>query len=82
MERSARQRFLAQERLQPNYELGGRNSGGLFRLISAVASVAFMGILVHAIIVAYLSNPSAKRDGPRAGNLRALGLQQTATTTR
>jgi hypothetical protein len=82
MERSTKQRFLEQERLIPNYESGQRNSSDLLRLISAVASVAFMGLLMHAMVVAYLSKPSAKREGPRAGNLRVLGPQETATTTR
>jgi hypothetical protein len=55
MERSAKQRFLEQKRLQPRYDAGANNPSDLPRLISAVASLAFMGILVHAIVVAYLS---------------------------
>lgn len=54
MERSAKQRFLGQKRLIPTYELERRRLSDLLPLISAVASVAFMGILLHAIVVAYV----------------------------
>jgi hypothetical protein len=55
MESSAKQRFLEQKRLTPTYELERRRLSDLLPLISAVASVAFMGILLHSIVVAYLS---------------------------
>ena len=55
MESSAKQRFLEHKRLTPSYELERGKLIDLLPLISAVASVAFMGILLHAIVVAYLS---------------------------
>jgi hypothetical protein len=71
MEHSVKEKFLAQKRLKPNCldsDLRRPKSSDLFRLISAVASVAFMGILMHAIAVMYLSKPAANAKSRRRGN--------------
>jgi hypothetical protein len=52
MERSAKQRFLEQKRLQPNYDLRPNKPSDLPRIISAIA---FMGVLILAVAVTYLS---------------------------
>jgi hypothetical protein len=52
MERSAKQKFLEQTRLRPTYASERRASGDLPRLISAIA---FMGVLIIAVAVTYLS---------------------------
>jgi hypothetical protein len=59
MDRSAKQRFLEQERLQPNYVLERRKSSDLPRLISAIA---FMGVLTLAVAVTYLSRRNPKSE--------------------
>ena len=85
MERSVKAKFLAQDRLEPNYldcDLRRRKSSALLQVVSAVASVAFMGILVVSVAAAYLSIPSAKREQPKVWKLRVLVPQETARITR
>jgi hypothetical protein len=85
MEHSVKKRFLEQKRLRPNdldCDLGRRISSELLQVISAVASVAFMGILTLAVAVAYLSTPSAQREQPKRWKLRVLAPQETVGMTR
>jgi hypothetical protein len=85
MECSVKQKFLAQKRLRPNYlgrDLRRRKASDWLQLISAVASVAFMGIVTVAVGVAYLSTPSAKREDPNALKVRVSAEQETVRITR
>jgi hypothetical protein len=63
MERSAKQKFLEQERLRPNYDLRPDKPSELPRLISAIA---FMGVLMLVVAATYLSKGSEPNARARA----------------